>query len=71
MNRCDLLILLDGDLCLFPVAGPFVEKNAPWYLDEVTRLRRPLSTIGGKPIHVIVALSVAARSENKIATTFG
>ena len=46
VNRCDLLILLDEDLPLFLVAGPFVEKHAPWHLDEVTRLSRPLSTMG-------------------------
>ena len=55
IDCCDLLVLLDEDVPLFPTARPYVEKHIPWHVDEINKLSTPLSTMGGQPHRFICA----------------
>ena len=70
IDRCDILVLTPDDLPMFPHAGPTIEKQVPWHLDEVCKLSRPLSVEGGGGLHGFVALSTKRGRLNHLAPTF-
>ena len=70
INWCDILILVGEDVSIFPHAGPMIEKQVPWHLEEVCKLSRPLSTIGGPPLYGFIALSPQKSRQNHLQPIF-